>query len=441
MKTRRNWHYRILILAGIVLLAVAGISHVWAFDIFPEVVGNGQNDSIVVTFETFDTTAIPVPANPDSLKILHFGPESELVDSLGEDGSGVVNIRTGSYEIHLPGSDSLSSLGRYCVRVYAYMGGQIRGAASGGYYVKGENWDGLDSSHTEIKAVLDTLQDGFASQTNQDRLDTTVSSRSTLGASDNIGINWLDISNATAFQYLPNTYIGGLLDEVEIDTAKIARSVWDDDIIAQNSRTVDLSGCGSGSGAYACSLYVFNQADSSALQGVVVRVMNGSQTATAAVGVSDPDGLMVASLDAAEYCVWAYKAGVEFVDLPDTLVVSSPSVVDTIWGSCFDPGEPIAAELCRVYGWVFDLSGRGLESVTVSAKIRRAPIRYMGSLISPYYRTAQSDSSGYWFMDLFPNESLTPDDSEYEFMIYYESGRIARKKIQVPDLASWELDW
>ncbi len=421
--------------------AMVGLCDLRAFDIFPEVVGSGESDSIIVTFETFDTTAIPLPANPDSLKILQFGPEGDVVDSLGEDDSRVVSVRLGSYEVHLGSSDSLSSLGRYSVRVYAYKGGQIRGAVSGGYYVKAENWDGLDSARAEISAVLDTLQDGFASQTNQDRLDTTVSSRSTLTASDNIGINWLDISNATASQFLPSTYWGGLLSMVAVDTAKIARSVWDDNVVAENARSVDLSGCGSGSGAYPCSLYVFNQADSSALQGVVIRIMNGSQTATAAVGVSDPDGLMVASLDASEYCVWAYKAGVEFDDPPDTVAVSSPSVVDTIWGSCFDPGEPVAAQLCRVYGWVFDLSGEGLAGVTVTAKIGKTPIRYMGTLISPYYRTAQSDSSGYWFMDLFPNESLTPNDSEYEFMVYYEPGRIARKKIKVPDLASWELDW
>ena len=61
-------------------------------------------------------------------------------------------------------------------------------------------------------------------------------------------------------------------------------------------------------------------------------------------------------------------------------------------------------------------------------KIGLTPIRYQGTLISPYYRTAQSDSSGYWFMDLFPNVSLTPAGSEYEFMIYYEPGRIARKR-------------
>jgi hypothetical protein len=441
MKTIRNRRYRAVVLLGLVISAIWGWGDLWAFDIFPEVVGNGESDSIMVTFETFDTTAIPVLANPDSLKILRFGSDGNVVDSLGEDDSRVVSVRVGSYEVHLRSSDSLSSMGRYRVRVYAYKGGQIRGAASGGYYVKAENWDGLDSARAEINAVLDTLQDGFASQTNQDKLDTTVSSRSTLTASDNIGINWMDISNATAFQYLPNSYWGGLLSEVVVDTAKIARSVWDDDIVAENSRSVDLSGCGAGSGAYPCSLYVFNQADSSAMQGVVVRIMNGSQTATAAVGVSDPDGLVVASLDAAEYCVWVYKAGVEFDDLPDTVAVSSPSVMDTIWGSCFDPGEPVAAELCRVYGWIFDLSGEGLQDVTVTAKIGKTPIRYQGTLISPYYRTVQTDSSGYWFMDLFPSESLTPDDSEYEFMVYYEPGRIARKKIKIPDLANWELGW
>jgi len=433
--------YRTVALAVALFLILGIASNLAALDIFPSVVGNGQNDSVVLTFETFDTTASPLPSNPDSLKILHFGPSGEPFDSLGEEDGRVINIRTGSYEVHLKSTDSLANMGRYLVRVYAYKGDQIKGAASGGYYVKGGNWDDLDSTLADVRAILDTLQDGFASQSHQSNLDTTVSSRSTLTSADNIGINWLDIANPTVFQYLPNTYIGGLLSPISVDTEEVARSVWNDDIIAQNLRTVDLSGCQSGGGAYACSLFVFDQSDSSALQGVVVRFMNESQTATEAVAMSDPNGLALVSLDAAKYRVWTYKAGVLFADLPDSVIVAAPSVVDTLWGSRFDPGDPVAAELCRVYGWIYDLSGAGISGVTVAAGINKTPIRYQGMLISPYYRSAVSDSSGYWFLDLYPSASLTPDDLEYEFVIYYESGRIARKKLKVPDLTSWQFNW
>ncbi len=429
-----------LILCGLLVIILNMASGLKAFDICPEVVGNIESDSIVLTFETFDTTALPLAANPDSLKILRFGPDGSRLDSLGEDASNVSNIREGSYEVRFRGSDASGSKGRYSIRAYAYIGGQIRGASSGGYYVKEGNWDDLDSTSIYAKAALDTLRDGFASQLNQSNLDAPVSTRSTLTEADNIGINWLDIDNATAAQVFPSTMFGNVLGVVNVDTGSIARSVWDDDLVGQNSRTVDLSSCGSGSGAYACSLYVFNSADSSALQGIRVRFLNASQTATEAVGTSNSEGLVVASLDAAEYRVWAYKAGIEFASLPDSIEVNSPSAIDTIWGSGFDPGEPVSPNLCRVFGWVFDLSGYGISGVTVMARLNKSSVRYDGSMISPFYRTASTDSTGYWYLDLIPSENLEPV-CEYEIVIYYESGRIARRRVEVPDQASWEMGW
>ncbi|HDS00580.1 MAG TPA: hypothetical protein ENO22_14320 [candidate division Zixibacteria bacterium] len=355
-----------------VLLNTASKSY--GFDIFPEVVGNGVSDSIILTFETFDTTALPLAADPDSLKILRFGPDGSLVDSLGEDASSLENIRVGSYTVHFRGSDGSGTKGRYLIRVYAYVGDEIRGAASAGYYVKSGNWDDLDSAKLYAKAILDTLQDGFASQTNQANLDVPVSS------------------------------------------------------------------CGAGSGAYPCSLYVFSSADSSALQGISLRFMNSSQTATEAVGLSNSEGLVVASLDEAIYRVWAYKAGIEFEGLPDSVNMLAPSTVDTIWGSGFDPGQPVSPELCRIYGWVFDLSGYAIAGVTVMARLNESPVSHDGSVISPYYRTASTDSTGYWYLDLIPSDNLEPV-CEYEIVIYHDSGRIARKSVAVPDQASWELDW
>lgn len=364
---------KVIIFYILAVLLNAG-SNSYALDIFPEVIGNGASDSIVLTFETFDTTALPLAADPDSLKILRFGPDGSLVDSLGEDASNLENSRIGSYEVHFRGSDGSGTKGRYLIRVYAYIGGEVRGAASAGYYVRSGNWDDLDSTKTYARAVLDTLQDGFASQTNQDNLDVPVSS------------------------------------------------------------------CGAGSGAYPCSLYVFNSADSSALQGISVRFMNSGQTATEALGMSNSEGLVVVSLDESVYRIWAYKAGIEFEGLPDSVNMLAPSTADTIWGSSFDPGQPVSPELCRVYGWVFDLSGYGISGVTVMARLNDSPVRHDGSLISPFYRTASSDSTGYWYLDLIPSGNLDPV-CEYEIVIYYDSGRIARKSVTVPDQASWELDW
>lgn len=439
--TLRHYVLGMFLLLILVPVGNAGLS---AMDIIPAVVGNSPSDSVVLTFETFDTTSLPVLANPDSLKILRFGASGNLLDSIGEDAGNLLNPRTGSYEVHYRGSDNSASKGRYIIRVYAFKGGQIRGASSGGYYVKQGNWDDLDSTRNFAKAVLDTLNDGFASQTNQANLDAAVSSRSTLTEDDNIGIDWLNIENAGAARAFPSTILGAVssvLSNVDVDTGKIARSVWDTDIVPQGQRLVDLSTCSGGSGAIPCSLYVFNSADSSALQGIKIRFMNEGQNATEALGVTNSNGLVIASLDEAVYKVWGYRAGIEFSGMPYVLAVSVPSANDTIWGSAFDPGDPVAPELCRTYGWVSDLSGNGISGVTVMARIEKTPIRLMGTVISPYYKSTSTDSVGYWQLDLLPNSVLDPSDSEYEFEIYYEPGRIARKKVTIPDQAGWELDW
>ena len=426
----------------LVLPLVSGTGKSYAMEIFPEVAGNKPADSVTLTFETFDTTALPILSNPDSLKILRFGPDGTLFDSLGENDGRVTNIREGSYRVRLRGSDGSASLGDYSVRVYAFLGGQIRGAASCGYYVIENNWNSLDTIIKNIKAVRDTLDDGFASQSGQSNLDAAVSSRSTLTSSDNIGINWQDIDNVGSLQFLPNTVIGSVSSMVLVDSAKLARAVWDNDLVAEAARTVDLSLCqGAGAGQYPCSLYVFSETDSSALQGVSVRIMNNDQNSTIAVGLSNSAGLVSAYLDSAQYKIWAYRAGVEFAGLPDSIVVQAPSVNDTLWGGSFDPGSPSQADLCLVYGWVYDLSGVSLSGVTVTARLMETSVRHQDMILSPFYKTAVSDSTGFWSLEVYPSAGLTPADSKYEFTIYFESGRILRREVLVPDLSSWKLSW
>ena len=418
------------------------LSDLTAFSLAPEVCGNSSADSVLISFETFDTTAHAVPVDVDSLRILQFGPSGDLVDSLGEEDGRVTNPRTGSYEIRLRASDSAGTAGCYNVRVYVSLGADIRGAGSHGYFVKEQNWTGLDSIAFNLKAVLDTLNDGFASQHNQSSLDTTISSRSSLDSADNIGIDWGNMINTSAIQDLSATEIyrvEQVADPIEVDSSAVARAVWDNDVIPRSGRTVAFDNLGSG--AYPCSLSVFSSTDSSALQGVALRLTNSEQSATVAVGLTDQNGRAVFALDSGQYFLWSYKVGISFGILPDTLLQDTQVTRDTIWGSAFDPGDPAVPELCRVYGWVHDLAGQPVTGATVSARLPEDNIRYRDYIISPYYKSTATDSLGYWEMDLYSNQLLQPSGSEYEFMIYYDNGRIARRRVTVPDQAGWQLSW
>jgi hypothetical protein len=130
-----------------------------------------------------------------------------------------------------------------------------------------------------------------------------------------------------------------------------------------------------------------------------------------------------------------------FDPLPGTVTVAAPSEVDTLWAERFDPGEPLSPSLCRVYGWVNDLSGTPVAGATVRAEIETTPLRFGSIIVSPYSRSTVTDSLGYWKLDLIPNVSLEPLETEYTFTVYYSAGSIVTRKSEVPDLTSWQLNW
>ncbi len=349
------------ILVILLLLVNAATAGIW---VTPPFVGSDSDDSVVVTFCTFDTTLYPSVADADSIVAIRLGPDNNVVDSLLQPATNLFKVRTGWYEIHYRGSDTARALGNYRVYVRVKIGGDWRGAASAGYQVIGSN---IGESFAGLAADADSIKDTL-----------------------------------------------GLL------TQRIL---------------------GSGNGAYACTLFVFESTAQTATQGASVRALNSDETATAAMGETDSNGRLIFVLDAAEYHLLPYLTGYSFGTLPQIVTVTSSGVNDTIWADRFDPGNPPAASLCRVYGYVQSLAAGGLGEVIVTARIAKSPLQYDGVVISPYGVSTSSDSTGYWFLDLIPNDDLKPDDTKYDFTFYYSSGTILRKQLVVPDSISFRLRW
>jgi len=394
----------VAVLAALLIIMMIAVE-AGAIGISPEVAGNSSADSIYVTVVSIDTTLYPEVANLDSLDILRYSPEGSLLDSTSENASNVLNLSKGYYRAAFRASDASGTKGIYTVLARGWLAGKERGIAAGAYEVVESSFEELLASISSVNIRTDSIKD-------------------------------------TVDNYLATI-------EGSIDTAAFARSVWDDDLIDISGRRIGyadtvgtvISIPSSGTGAYACSLYYFDAADTTAIQGSTTRAMNSTQTATSAIGVSNSIGLVVLSLDAATYRIWSSKAGYSFLPLPDSVVVSDPSVVDTIWGNYFDPGSPPLPYLCRVYGWVTDLSGAGISRATVTANVRKSPFRYGSVIISPYFRSTETDTGGYWYLDLIPSHDLDPSTTSYTFSIYYQTGAIAVKEAEVPDLSSWELNW
>lgn len=250
----------------------------------------------------------------------------------------------------------------------------------------------------------------------------------------------------------------------------MARAPWDNDLIAQAQRRIryvdslgeEVSGGGSttnpdtianhvwiwnsrtltsgaGAGTNQVIITTKQSSDSTPIAGAQVQVLNYEQTATVGLLTTNPSGQAAFALDNAIYKVRMFKPGWQFT-VPESLVVSGNSSI-TFYASLFDPGLPPSAELCRVYGWIKDLKGLPVVGVVVEAKIVSPHLRYQSVLISPYYKTTNTDSDGYWYLDLYPNSRLSPSNTQYDFTIYIPYGTILKLKTTIPEQSSWELQW
>jgi len=157
------------------------------------------------------------------------------------------------------------------------------------------------------------------------------------------------------------------------------------------------------------------------------------------IGVTDSQGRTGLNLDADSFLVVSIATGYIFTGW-DTLVVTGSSV-DTVFGSRFDPGTPASPELCRVHGYVVDVQGESETGATVSAYLPRGVMLSGSLVVSPYMVSTQTDSLGYFYLDLIPSDSLTGEDTRYEISISRQDGTVLRKRISVPATTSWQLVW
>jgi hypothetical protein len=297
--------------------------------------------------------------------------------------------------------------------------------------------------------------------------------------------DWNNIKNQDAAAYFSNTRIAQVdtVDSIigtvsaSCDTESIARSTWNDNVISRSERRiqhVDSLGeevsawvdtsqiktmnennqwgaafvwnhsvrtltSGAGSGVNGVVIRCEDSSDSSAVAFAQVQVLDSTESSTIGLLTSDSQGRGHFALDNGIYCVRLYKPGWQF-SVPETLMVDGDKDT-TYYAEAFDPGTPPQAGLCRVYGWVYDINNQPIAGAKIEASIKRVPLRYQNVAISPYYKSTLTDNQGLWYLDLYPNSSLSPSGTKYMFHVFSPSGTILRLETEVPDQASWELQW
>ncbi|MCJ7507322.1 MAG: hypothetical protein MUO85_01155 [candidate division Zixibacteria bacterium] len=307
--------------------------------------------------------------------------------------------------------------------------------------------DGLDpdSSFTQLQNKVNT------------NLDVTVSSRSTLtaggvwgysgditltdtipkvyavnaGASDPDTVAkkvWQYSGNITLVDTIPKTYA---VNASGSDPDTLANKVW-----TWSTRTLTS---GAGTGAYQVKIITKQSSDSSEIVGTTVQVLNSTQSSTIGLLSTGSNGDATFALDADTFKIRMYKPGWQF-NVPETAIVSGDTNI-IYYADIFNPGNPPSADLCRVYGWIKDINNLPVIGAKVEAKVKTAPLRFGSVVISPYYKVTTTDSDGYWYLDLYPNIDLTPNDTKYQFFIYSPAGTILNLAATVPHQGSWELSF
>ncbi|MBU0982940.1 MAG: hypothetical protein KKA42_03655 [candidate division Zixibacteria bacterium] len=232
-----------------------------------------------------------------------------------------------------------------------------------------------------------------------------------------------------------------------VDSAALARAVWNapagnHSVIGSFGSFLDApvsSVTPGGSGAYTITLTAFDSVNQQSVPGVCLAVRSLDQQYLWAAARTGVDGSVGVNLESDSFLVIATATAYSFVPY-DTLVVFADAV-DTVFGTWLDPGTPTSPSLCRVYGYLVDVTGLPESGVDVEAHLPRGVTRTDGRVISPYPVTTQTDATGLFCLDLIPSEIMVGEDPRYEISIHRADGTILKRRVSVPDAAMWQLTW
>jgi hypothetical protein len=345
------------------------------------------------------------------------------------------SVDPGFYAVNVKASDASDQTGNYVAKAIAYK---------------------FDGSYTDVKTWSWTVVETFDSLTNAitsaNKANFKAEVSGLLEKADSalyMRTDWSNVKNQSALVNLSQTRMA-YVDSVDsikhpgfepIDTSQVKtmneNNQWGSSFVWNHPvRTLTT---GAGTGANSVVIRCRDSSDSSVVALAQIQVLDSTESSTIGLLTSDSQGRGFFALDNGAYRVRLYKPGWQFA-VPETLTVDGDEDT-TFYAQAFDPGMPPQASLCRVYGWVYDINDQPVVGTKIEAGIKRVPLRYQNLLISPYHKSTLSDTQGFWYLDLYPNSVLSPDDTKYVFHIFSPSGTILRLEADVPDQTSWELHW
>lgn len=265
-----------------------------------------------------------------------------------------------------------------------------------------------------------------------------------------VAVNEIVYDSNLARYVVRENYRGGV---ATVDEQAIADLVWTDGVniykIARNATKDDYKDgveadtvailalaknhpsdftASAGDGVTPVRMYIYDKTNATAVAGAEITVKLASdQTVKVPSISSNAEGWASATLSTDNiYHVYGTATGYVFTEPACTLTVgaAADSLRDTVYVTAFDPGDPGDADLKRIYGWIKDAGDNPLVGAIVSLAMDvpgdTIP-RGVGTEVT-IYRTAvrdTTDADGYWSLDIFPEDGVTPRGISYHYKVTY----------------------
>lgn len=200
---------------------------------------------------------------------------------------------------------------------------------------------------------------------------------------------------------------------------------------------------GPGTGANLVIIRCKSATDSASIPRASVALWNADQSAMMGLLESDADsGKVTFAADNGVYYLRIQKYKFQW-DVPIRIGISGNKDT-TVYATEFTPTPPPSVDFCTVYGYIDSVGLRGGRA-TITCTIHEENLRVGTKVLSygAYSKTVYTNASGYWEMFLYPNDDITPADTRYEFKITVptQPQPAGTRKVEVPDVASWEYTW
>jgi hypothetical protein len=88
--------------------------------------------------------------------------------------------------------------------------------------------------------------------------------------------------------------------------------------------------------------------------------------------------------------------------------ITTPTISNIALSYNFHAERPADADLCTVFGYISDITDEPVENVSIEVKAKNIASYSDEKLVTTKTKTIESDSDGYWSINLYKSEELTP---------------------------------